>query len=836
MKILQVSAHYPPDFVSGGALVPLRCAQAARERGHDSYVFTGDLNTLAPLAERDSIEEGINVHWVGVSSFLAWYDDKNYNNRAVAQRFERYISQLRPDIVHFHSIQTLGGELLRIAKETGAAVVVTMHDFWWSCARQFFVTRELEPCTIVTQCGECPCAKDKVWLAKRNKWLMSQLAYADIILAPCHTAATVFIANGAPEEKVFVNENGVEAMSVKRQRTEGEPVRFMYAGGEDEMKGYSVLRRACERVAPPEGTTLDLYNASAEGFPAWVSGHEAYSREAVNDIFASHDVLILPSIVRESHSILAREALSAGLTVIVTDAPGPQEAVRDGFNGRIVGAGDVTSLVEAIEDLSRVERCEALMGRGSVSPIVSVDDQINELFNYYDKAIALSKEPAHTSPISRVLIVTGIQGAPGRYRGHFPVEALASVGVAAQLRHYRDPALPTLVEQADAVVFYRVPATRQILDLIEKIRCTDIPIVGDIDDLIFDPEVEPLLDNLDNLSKSERDLWRRGIYRYRTTLEHCDYFIGSTQTISEQATRLLGIPSHAWANGVGAKVAQASERALKKKRKAGALRIGYFSGTDTHDADWATIEDAVIRVLDERPEVELWLGGLIEPTDKLMPYTQRIRRLPFVSWHKLPESLRNLDVCLAPLTADSIFNEAKSAIKWLEAALALTPTVAYPSQPFSEVIEHGVTGMLASTSEEWYEAICTLLDNEVLRRTMARDAKAQVLMDLPPARQGARYLQILEQARKRVAREGHRELSNWQDVYDDEPFSGADSSLEPYALPSIFEWGALPIVILGRSTLRGLREDGIVPTAKRVANKIYRMATGKQNVETQEEG
>ncbi|MBR5950453.1 MAG: glycosyltransferase [Actinomycetaceae bacterium] len=827
MKILQVSAHYPPDFVSGGTLVPQRFALATKERGHESFVFTGDLNTLEPLAERDSVEKGIDVHWVGVSSFLAWDDEKIYNNPAVATRFERDVSQLSPEVVHFHSMQTLGGELLRIAKEAGAAVVLTMHDFWWSCARQFFASRELEPCTVVAQCSDCPCSKDRAWLAQRDKWLASQLAYADIILAPSRSAANVYIANGAPEDKVFVNENGVEAMTVKRQRVSGEPVRFMYAGGEDPVKGYSTLRRACEAASVPQGTTLDLYNASADGFPSWVSGHEPYSRETIGEIFAAHDVLILPSIMRESHSIVTREALSAGLAVIVTDTLGPQEAVRDGFNGRIASAGDAASLTEAIEDLSNVERCESMMGRGSVTPIVSIPEQIDELFDYYDKAVAVSKELEQTSPISNVLIVTGIQGAPGRYRGYFPVEALGTVGVSAQLRYYRDPALPELAAQADAVVFYRVPATRQILDLIEEIRRTDTPIVGDVDDLIFDPEIEPLLDNLDRLSKAERDLWRRGIYRYRTTLEHCDYFIGSTQTISEQATRLLGVPAHTWNNGVGAKIAQASERALKKEREAGPLRIGYFSGTDTHDADWATIEDAVIRILDERPDVELWLGGLIEPTEKLGAYTQRIRRLPFVSWHELPVSLHNLDVCLAPLTADSIFNEAKSAIKWLESALALTPTVAYPSQPFAEAIEHGVTGMLASTTDEWYEAISTLLDNEPLRRAMARDAKASVLMELSPARQGTRYLHILEQARELVASKGHKEPSSWEDVYDDEPFSGAGSVLEPYEIPTGRVVHSSTIAILARSTLAGLRADGILPTFKRVASKLYRMATSK---------
>ena len=56
--------------------------------------------------------------------------------------------------------------------------------------------------------------------------------------------------------------------------------------------------------------------------------------------------------------------------------------------------------------------------------------------------------------------------------------------------------------------------------------------------------------------------------------------------------------------------------------------------------------------------------------------------------------LRDLDVNLAPLAPDSRFNEAKSAIKWLEAALVETPTIASPSGPFREAIEDGRTGSM----------------------------------------------------------------------------------------------------------------------------------------------
>lgn len=47
VRILVVSAHFPPNFVSGGTLVPQRTAVALQRRGHDVAVYAGcrgDLN------------------------------------------------------------------------------------------------------------------------------------------------------------------------------------------------------------------------------------------------------------------------------------------------------------------------------------------------------------------------------------------------------------------------------------------------------------------------------------------------------------------------------------------------------------------------------------------------------------------------------------------------------------------------------------------------------------------------------------------------------------------------------------------------------------------------
>ena len=59
---------------------------------------------------------------------------------------------------------------------------------------------------------------------------------------------------------------------------------------------------------------------------------------------ADADVLLVPSVMRESFSIVTREALQRGLPVLCTDSLGPEEVVVDGVNGMVVPSADPAAL------------------------------------------------------------------------------------------------------------------------------------------------------------------------------------------------------------------------------------------------------------------------------------------------------------------------------------------------------------------------------------------------------------------------------------------------------------------------------------------------------------
>ena len=82
--------------------------------------------------------------------------------------------------------------------------------------------------------------------------------------------------------------------------------------------------------------------------------------------------------------------------------------------------------------------------------------------------------------------------------------------------------------------------------------------------------------------------------------------------------------------------------------------------------------------------------------------------------------IARFDINLAPLEVGNIFCESKSELKFYEAALVDRPTVASPTEPYRNAIVHGQTGFLATTEDEWYEAVTALVvDASVVRQPKA---------------------------------------------------------------------------------------------------------------------
>lgn len=172
-----------------------------------------------------------------------------------------------------------------------------------------------------------------------------------------------------------------------------------------------------------------------------------------------------------------------------------------------------------------------------------------------------------------------------------------------------------------------------------------------------------------------------------------------------------------------------------QKKGDGKIKIGY-AGSVTHNADLELIWEPVKEILQKYPNVEFELLGAVPKTEweKIKKRFRSVKgkisfHLGTPSWEGYPELLASMgwDIGLAPLIDDE-FNRGKSHIKWMEYASLRIPCVASKTYPYCEeiqgvkTIDHGVTGLLCTTSSGWIENLTLLVENEAKRKEIGENA------------------------------------------------------------------------------------------------------------------
>jgi hypothetical protein len=360
-----------------------------------------------------------------------------------------------------------------------------------------------------------------------------------------------------------------------------------------------------------------------------------------------------------------------------------------------------------------------------------------------------------------ILFVSGEAHTPGHhYRVVRLAQAAARGGASASVVTVEELAARRYeVARADLVFIWRATWTDELGALIAAGRDGGAPIVFDIDDLAFDPSLArvEIIDGIRSQGFSEEgtaDHFRRT----REALAHADVCTAPTQFLGDRI-RECGKPAFLLPNTFDEEVLQRSRLAVRRRRAAaadGLVRIGYATGSKTHQVDFAQCADAVAEVLRAHPNARLVLFGWGENPAETQ--VLKISEFPAfdglegqIEWRRmvplpeLPDELARFDICIAPLETGNVFCEAKSELKYFEAALVDVPTVASPTEPYRRAIRHGETGFLAADREAWREALGRLVEDADLRRDMAAAALRDALESFGPERCADSFFALVEQ-------------------------------------------------------------------------------------------
>jgi glycosyltransferase involved in cell wall biosynthesis len=92
---------------------------------------------------------------------------------------------------------------------------------------------------------------------------------------------------------------------------------------------------------------------------------------------------------------------------------------------------------------------------------------------------------------------------------------------------------------------------------------------------------------------------------------------------------------------------------------------------------------------------------------------------------------------------DDEWSRGKCGLKVLQYMAAGLPVVANPVGVHSELVQHGETGFLVETAEEWEQAIGRMANEPMLRQRMGAAGRGRVEAEYTVTRGAQRWLEIL---------------------------------------------------------------------------------------------
>ncbi|MFN8542828.1 MAG: glycosyltransferase family 4 protein [Candidatus Binatia bacterium] len=358
-----------------------------------------------------------------------------------------------------------------------------------------------------------------------------------------------------------------------------------------------------------------------------------------------------------------------------------------------------------------------------------------------------------TARVFRVLFVSpDATFVSHRHRVVHQAAYLARRGVETAVLALHDlPEALHTVALWDVVVVFRSCMEPPLDALYATCRRAGVPIAYDVDDLVFEPDlVTPaLVDTLRLHAPNEVVDSVAAAARYRQALLGADACVVTTEPLAARG-RALGMATFVVPNGVPPEQPPPDRRAPRPE-----VVLGYFSGTRSHQRDFAVVVPVLVRLMTALPHVRLRVVGEVNLREfpELAPVLSHVEQRPLTTPAALVAEIADVDVNLAPLEIENPFCQAKSPLKWLEAAAVGVPTVASSTVPFAEAIRDGETGLLARTEAEWTAALERLVRDAELRARVGqaaqRDAVQRFGADAVAAIAHRAYASVVEAARGR---------------------------------------------------------------------------------------
>lgn len=326
------------------------------------------------IAQQTDFKDAIGLdvsYWKGVRVVRLCLPPKPWSKHEdplIEEFCEHFFAQERFDRVQCHCCQLLTASPLVVARRLGIPYDIVLHDAWWMSVEQFLVApsgRVLNPGDPLTHFDHPPTDQERTEALVRRESLFGLLgaaehrwAVSDAFQSLCATAGVAGVEVRENRFASMADDGSQDRMHSLVARQSGG-YRVCHIGGMSLHKGYQLFRRAVHEL--PRGLPLIFtvvdhrLGSSSDNYQSTWNGYDVsfvapIPMHLMPQFYAQQDVLIAPSIWPESFGLVTREALSAGLWVIASDAGALAEPIKASLTpvGTVVRPNDLQGLRDAL--------------------------------------------------------------------------------------------------------------------------------------------------------------------------------------------------------------------------------------------------------------------------------------------------------------------------------------------------------------------------------------------------------------------------------------------------------------------------------------------------------
>lgn len=257
-----------------------------------------------------------------------------------------------------------------------------------------------------------------------------------------------------------------------------------------------------------------------------------------------------------------------------------------------------------------------------------------------------------------------------------------------------------------------------------RLRSTGVPIVYDIDDLVYLPRSSP---------GNPFMRWARNTKKIPELIGIAEHVIVCTEHLKSFASR-----HNSHVTNISSTIDTDAYQPRAHRERTRGVVVGWSGSHST--SPYLKLLAGVLRTLQESDGIEVRVIG---DEHFSIPGV----RVTAQCWNRDTEvaDLSEIDIGVYPLP-DEEWVLGKSGLKALQYMALEIPTVAQRIGANLEIIEPGRNGLLASTEQDWLSALRDLVRNPDLRRSLGAEARRTVQLRYSVAANEQRYLAILQQA------------------------------------------------------------------------------------------